>query len=77
MHESTFVPKTVYVIYIAATRERVWQALTTPEFTRQYFFGRSIEIEPRSGGNFLLRMPDGRVDVKGKLVEWSPPRGSP
>ena|SRR5215831_2946841 len=74
MREATFVPKTVYITYIAATRERVWQALTTPEFTQQYFFGRSIEIEPRSGGNFVLRMSDGRDDVKGKVVEWSPPR---
>ena len=69
-----FKPKTVYVTYIAATRERVWQALTDPDFTRQYFVGRTIEIEPKAGGNFILRMPDGRVDVKGKVVEWSPPR---
>jgi len=66
------VPKTGYVTYIAAIRETVWQALTASEFTQQYFFGRSIEIEPRSGGSFVLRMPDGRVDVKGKVVEWSP-----
>jgi uncharacterized protein YndB with AHSA1/START domain len=74
MLEPTFVPKTVYVTYIAATRETVWQALTASAFTQRYFFGRSIEIEPRSGGSFVLRMPDGRVDVKGKVVEWSPPR---
>ena len=43
------------------------------EFTKQYFFGRSIELEPRAGGAFILRMPDGRVDVKGKVVTWDPP----
>jgi uncharacterized protein YndB with AHSA1/START domain len=69
-----FTPKTVYVTYIAATPERVWEALTDPDFTRQYFFGRTIEIEPRDGGRFILRMPDGRVDVKGEVVEWAPPR---
>lgn len=69
-----FTPKTVYVTYIAATPEKVWQALTSAEFTRQYFFGRSVEIEPKAGGEFILRMPDGRVDVKGKVVEWDPPR---
>jgi len=68
-----FKPKTVYVTYIASTPERVWDALTQSEFTRQYFFGRSIEIEPRAGGAFILRMPDGRVDVKGKVVTWDPP----
>jgi uncharacterized protein YndB with AHSA1/START domain len=68
-----FKPKTVYVTYIASTPEKVWDALTQSEFTKQYFFGRSIEIEPRAGGAFILRMPDGRVDVKGKVVTWDPP----
>jgi uncharacterized protein YndB with AHSA1/START domain len=67
-------PKTVYVTYIAATPEKVWQALIDPTFTAQYFFGRTVEIEPKAGGSFVMRMPDGRVDVKGEVVEWSPPR---
>jgi uncharacterized protein YndB with AHSA1/START domain len=71
---AAFEPKTVYVTYIAATPDKVWQALTDPAFTAQYFFGRTIEIEPKAGGSFLMRMPDGRVDVKGEVVEWSPPR---
>jgi uncharacterized protein YndB with AHSA1/START domain len=66
-----FKPKTVYVTYIAATAEKIWAALTSPEFTKLYFFGRTIE--PKPGGSFILRMPDGRVDVKGRVVEWSPP----
>jgi uncharacterized protein YndB with AHSA1/START domain len=69
-----FKPKTVYVVYIASTPERVWQALTDAGFTAQYFFGRTIEIEPAAGGSFAMRMPDGRVDVTGEVVEWSPPR---
>jgi uncharacterized protein YndB with AHSA1/START domain len=67
-------PKTVYVIYIGGTPEQVWRALIDPAFTGQYFFGRTIEIEPKVGGSFLMRMPDGRVDVKGEVIEWSPPR---
>jgi uncharacterized protein YndB with AHSA1/START domain len=70
---SEFTPKTVYVTYIASTPQKVWDALTQPEFTQQYFFGRTIEIEPREGGWFILRMPDGRVDVKGKVVTCDPP----
>jgi uncharacterized protein YndB with AHSA1/START domain len=70
---SKFKPKTVYVSYIAATAQQVWDALTQPDFTRQYFFGRTVEIEPKAGGSFILRMPDGRVDVKGTVAEWSPP----
>ena len=33
-----FKPAIVYTIYIAATPEKVWQALTTAEFSRQVFF---------------------------------------
>ncbi len=69
-----FKPRTVYVTYIASTPEKVWRALIDPAFTAQYFFGRTIEIEPRAGGSFVMRMPDRRVDVKGEVVEWSPPR---
>jgi uncharacterized protein YndB with AHSA1/START domain len=70
----TFTPKTVYVSYIASTVEKVWQALTAAEFTKQYFFGRTIEIEPKVGGTFLFRLPDGRIDVQGRVVEYDPPR---
>jgi len=68
-----FKPKTVYVTYIAAPPEKVWQALTSAEFTRQYFFGRSVEIEQKVGGSFILRLPDGRIDVEGKVMECDPP----
>ena len=68
-----FKPKTVYVTYIAATPEKVWQALTDPAFTRQYFFGFDVDVEPRNGGAFFLRYPDGRVHISGEVVEWSPP----
>ena len=39
-----FNPKTVYVTYIAATPEKVWEALTSPEFTRKYFLVNSDEV---------------------------------
>jgi uncharacterized protein YndB with AHSA1/START domain len=69
-----FTPKTVYVTYIAAPPEKVWSALISADFTRQYFFGRSVEIEQKVGGSFILRLPDGRVDTEGTVVECDPPR---
>jgi uncharacterized protein YndB with AHSA1/START domain len=33
MNDSKFV----YVIYIRATPEKLWEALTMPEFTRKYW----------------------------------------
>ena len=69
-----FKPKTVYVTYIAATPQQVWEALTQPEFTMQYFAGFAIDVEPREGGAFRMLYPDGRVHIAGRVTEWSPPR---
>ena len=69
-----FTPKTVYAIYIAAPPDKVWRALTRPELTRKYFWDRAIELEPKAGGAFALRLPDGRVNVAGKVVDYDPPR---
>jgi uncharacterized protein YndB with AHSA1/START domain len=50
-----FKPTTVYTIYIASTPEKVWQALTTAEFSRDYFFGNAVEVELRIGGAYVVR----------------------
>jgi uncharacterized protein YndB with AHSA1/START domain len=60
---------TVYVTYIATTPQKLWAALTSSAFTTQYFFGRSVESDWRQGSSWLLRMPDGRVDVEGVVRE--------
>ena len=54
--------------------EKVWQALTDPALSRQYFFGFAVDVEPKAGGAFFLRYPDGRVHVSGKVAAWEPPR---
>ena len=38
-------PKFVYVTYIATTPEKLWQALTDGAFTRQFWFGTSVESD--------------------------------
>ena len=43
MDTAKFKPAIVYTIYIASTPEKVWQALTSAEFSRQYFFGHAVE----------------------------------
>lgn len=65
---------TVYVIYIAATAEKVWEALTSSAFTTQYFFGRSIESDWTVGASWKLRKPDGNNDVSGRVITSDPPR---
>jgi len=66
-------PSFVYVIYIAATPERVWKALTDGEFTQKYFFGRRFEGDVRMGESWRLVMDDGTVDTSGTIVECEPP----
>jgi len=69
-----FKPAIVYTIYIASTPERVWQALTTAEFSRQYFSGFAIEADLRVGGAFIARAPEGSVHIGGEVIECDPPR---
>ena len=67
-------PTTVYTIYIAATPEAVWQALTSAAFSRKYFFGNSVEVDLKVGGAYIVRPPDGSVHISGEVVECDPPR---
>jgi len=71
---AAFKPKTVYVTYIVATPEAVFAALTEPDFTRRYFGGFAIDVEPRVGGAFRLLYPDGRVHMSGRVLDWTPGR---
>lgn len=64
----------IYVTYIRTTAERLWQALTGPEFNRQYWFGMWQESEFRTGSSWALKFPDGRVADSGMVIESDPPR---
>ena len=69
-----FKPLTVYTIYIAATPEKVWQALTSAEFSQKYFFGNSVEVDLRGGGAYIVRTPDGSLHISGEVAECVPYR---
>jgi uncharacterized protein YndB with AHSA1/START domain len=69
-----FKPAIVYTIYIAATPEQVWKALTTAEFSRNYFSGFAIEADLKVGGAFIARAPDGSEHISGEVIECDPPR---
>ena len=74
MNIEKFKPAIVYTIYIASTPEKVWQALTSAEFSKMYFFGNSVEVDLRVGGAFIVRTPDGALHISGEVVECDPPR---
>ena len=69
-----FRPTIVYTIYIASTPEKLWEALTSSQFSRKYFFGNAVEVDLRVGGAYVLRQPDGSVHISGEVVECEPPR---
>ena len=64
----------VYVTYIRATPEKVWQALTEPEFTRQFWAGTWQECEWKVGASWRIMIPDGRVGDQGEVLEIEPHR---
>jgi uncharacterized protein YndB with AHSA1/START domain len=74
MNIDHFKPATVYTIYIAATPEQVWQALTNAEFSRKYFFGNAVEVDLKIGGAYIVRAPDGALHISGEVLECDPPK---
>jgi uncharacterized protein YndB with AHSA1/START domain len=74
MNIDHFKPATVYTIYIAATPEQVWQALTSAEFSRKYFFGNAVEVDLKIGGAYIVRAPDGALHISGEVLECDRPK---
>jgi len=67
-------PKFVYVTYIRATPEAIWDALTRPEIQRQFWYGVHQESEWKTGASWTMYMPDGRVADQGEILEAERPR---
>jgi len=70
MATSTFL----YTIYIRTTPEKLWDALTKPEFTRAYWAGCWHDSTWEQGASWKLMIPDGRVADSGEIVEIDKPR---
>jgi uncharacterized protein YndB with AHSA1/START domain len=66
--------KFVYVTYIRTTLEKLWEALTEPEFHQQYFLGAQMQSEWKPGSAWKMVYPDGRVTDSGEILEIDPPR---
>ena len=64
----------VYVTYIRTTPEKLWQALTMPEFTRQYWASTWQESDWTPGSSWRAMIPDGRVADAGEIIEVDRPR---
>lgn len=64
---STQIQDYVYVTYIRTTPERLWEALTSPEFTRQYWFDIAVTSDWKVGSP-MTYMKDGKPKVSGKVL---------
>jgi uncharacterized protein YndB with AHSA1/START domain len=68
-------PRFVYVTYINTTPERLWRALTTPEFTRQYWWGREVVSDFEVGSPIHLEYDGGtKHDIEGTVLAVEAPR---
>ena len=61
----------IYQVFIRATPEQIWEAITNPEFTERYFYG--VRIDMRDGRRIVYG-PDGDLWGDEQLLECDPPR---
>ena len=61
----------VYSVFIRATPEAIWEAITQPEFTERYFHGARITVVAE---HYESKGPDGSAWGDGAVFEYDPPR---
>jgi uncharacterized protein YndB with AHSA1/START domain len=83
----TMVTTQVYRVYIKASPQAVWDAITTPEWTERYGYGSRVEYDLRPGGRYRAFSteemkaaraemgggPTPDVIVDGEVIEADPP----
>ncbi|MDP9128451.1 MAG: SRPBCC family protein [Pseudomonadota bacterium] len=64
----------IYTTYIKTTPEKLWTAITNPEFTRQYW-GMDNISDWKKGSDWKHAKTDGNdVRIVGKVLESEPPK---
>ena len=64
----------IYTTYIKTSAEKLWQAITNPEFSRQYWVD-GITSDWKEGSNWMQIAKDGGTPpVGGKILESNPPK---
>lgn len=68
--------KHMFVIYIKTTKEKLWDALTNPEMTSQYYYGSKIKSNLETGSTieYILKDENGKetAPVSGVIKEIIP-----
>lgn len=71
----------IYEVYIKATPQAIWDAITTPEWTARFGYQGPVEYDLRPGGKFkanpsaaMVAMGMTNTIVDGEVLEADPPR---
>ena len=67
-------PIHVYKSFIRGSAEDVWDAITNPEKTVQYFYGTAVESDWEVGAPMNYSYPDGTVASEGHIISIDPPK---
>jgi uncharacterized protein YndB with AHSA1/START domain len=67
-------PKLVYSTFIKSTPKKTWDAITKPEFTRQYWGKMANVSDWKKGSKWEHRNPDNELWVTGEVVESKAPK---
>lgn len=68
-------PQFVYTTYIRTTPEKVWEAITKPEFARQYWGGNGNHSDWKAGSKWEhVSEVKGTVHIVGEVLECDPPK---
>jgi uncharacterized protein YndB with AHSA1/START domain len=63
----------IYVTYIRSPQQKVWDALTQPEFQKHYWFGGHQESTWKKGAEWKMFMPQHGLTDSGEILESDPP----
>jgi uncharacterized protein YndB with AHSA1/START domain len=80
--EQTTMTTQVYRVYIKATPQAIWDAITDPKWNRRFGYPGTLEYDLRPGGSFRAVAPPEMVQAgmmpelvaDGEVVEADPPR---
>jgi uncharacterized protein YndB with AHSA1/START domain len=66
-------PDHVYSIYINASPERIWRAITDGDDTVRYYYGTRVTSDWSVGSHIRYDYPDGTVAADGEVLALDPP----
>jgi uncharacterized protein YndB with AHSA1/START domain len=70
-------PTFIYTIFIRTTPAKLWEALTSGDFSEKYWFGFRIQLELKAGGSIRILPPKGMEehgDHAGEVLFCEPGR---